>query len=158
MKKLFTLLTMATLVVLFSGCTGTNRAGNVNKQNVGTVLGAVVGGIAGKQVGSGKANTAAIILGTLGGAYLGSQIGARMDKADEMEANAALEHRPDGYTKSWQNPNTGAKYAVTPTKTWTNPNGSPCREFTTDAWIDGKKESVVGKACRDSKGRWVSQS
>ena len=41
---------------------------------VGMVAGAVVGGVLGHQIGSGRGNTAATILGAGGGAYAGNEI------------------------------------------------------------------------------------
>lgn len=41
---------------------------------VGTIAGAVVGGILGHQVGDGAGNTAATVLGAAGGAYVGNQM------------------------------------------------------------------------------------
>ena len=40
----------------------------------GTIVGAVVGGVLGHQVGSGNGNTAATVLGAAGGAYAGHQL------------------------------------------------------------------------------------
>lgn len=44
---------------------------------LGTLAGAVVGGIAGNHVGSGNGKTAATVAGTAGGAYIGHQIETR---------------------------------------------------------------------------------
>lgn len=41
---------------------------------LGTVAGAVVGGVAGHQVGSGSGQTAATVLGAAGGAYVGHEL------------------------------------------------------------------------------------
>ncbi|WP_178090657.1 glycine zipper 2TM domain-containing protein [Pseudomonas sp. SJZ079] len=49
---------------------------------LGTVAGAVIGGVAGHQVGSGSGNTAATIAGTAGGAYIGHQLEKRNQPAD----------------------------------------------------------------------------
>jgi outer membrane lipoprotein SlyB len=45
-----------------------------NDIGVGTLAGAVVGGVLGHQVGGGNGNTAATVLGAAGGAYAGHQI------------------------------------------------------------------------------------
>lgn len=47
---------------------------------LGTIAGAVVGGVAGNQVGSGKGKTVATVAGTAGGAYIGHQIETRNEK------------------------------------------------------------------------------
>jgi outer membrane lipoprotein SlyB len=49
---------------------------------LGTVAGAVIGGVAGHQVGSGSGNTAATIAGAAGGAYIGHQLEKRNQPAD----------------------------------------------------------------------------
>lgn len=45
-----------------------------NNIGVGTIAGAVIGGVLGNQVGGGSGNTAATVLGAAGGAYAGHQI------------------------------------------------------------------------------------
>ncbi len=49
----------------------------------GTILGAVVGGIVGNQVGGGSGRTAATVLGAAGGAYAGNQIEKRNQNPSE---------------------------------------------------------------------------
>jgi outer membrane lipoprotein SlyB len=51
--------------------------------NAGTILGAVVGGIVGNQVGGGSGRTAATVLGAAGGAYAGNQIEKRNQNPSE---------------------------------------------------------------------------
>lgn len=51
---------------------------------VGAVAGAVVGGILGNQVGGGRGNTVATVLGAAGGAYAGNEI----EKSQKSQANA----------------------------------------------------------------------
>ena len=51
---------------------------------VGTVAGAVVGGILGNQVGKGSGRTAATVLGAAGGAYAGNQI----EKRNQQQSDA----------------------------------------------------------------------
>lgn len=54
---------------------------------LGTVAGAVIGGVAGHQIGKGKGNTAATVAGTAGGAYVGHQLEKR-NQAPESYAVA----------------------------------------------------------------------
>jgi outer membrane lipoprotein SlyB len=49
---------------------------------LGTLAGAVIGGVAGHQVGSGKGNTAATVVGSAGGAYVGHQLEKRNQAPD----------------------------------------------------------------------------
>lgn len=67
MKNIHQFSFVAFIFATLVGC-----ASNVNKQDVGAVLGGVGGGIAGSALSHG--NTAATIGGTLGGAYIGSQV------------------------------------------------------------------------------------
>ncbi len=123
------------------------------KQDVGTVTGGVLGGVLGAQVGKGTGRDVAIIAGTLAGAYLGSMVGKSMDETDRLKTAHAIEYNPSGQSSSWRNPDTGNDYTVTPTRTYQTAEG-PCRDFTTKAVIDGKNESIRGKACRQPDGTW----
>ena len=52
--------------------------------NLGTVAGAVVGGLLGNQVGEGRGRTAATVLGAAGGAYAGQKIEQNRRAADQV--------------------------------------------------------------------------
>ena len=123
------------------------------KEQIGAVTGAVVGGAIGSQIGGGRGTTVAIIAGTLAGAYLGSRIGKSMDEKDRAKAAQALETAPTGSPTTWRNPDSGATYTMTPTRTYQEA-GTPCRDFTTKAVIEGKEETVKGAACRQPDGTW----
>jgi surface antigen len=128
--------------------------GACTNQEVGTVTGGVLGGAIGTQIGGGTGQTIAIIGGTMIGSLIGGKIGKSMDDVDRMKANQALEKTPTNQSTSWSNPDNGNKYTVTPTKTYTNSAGSPCRQYTTTAVIEGKREELQGTACRDANGQW----
>lgn len=123
------------------------------KQQTGAVIGGIAGGILGNQIGSGSGRTAAIIGGTLLGAVVGGAIGADMDQHDLYQAQEALENTADYNPTTWRNPNTGYTYTVTPTRTYETPRAY-CREYDTEAYIDGRREYVRGTACRDPDGTW----
>jgi surface antigen len=125
------------------------------KQTGGAVLGGVLGGIAGAQVGKGKGRTVATIVGALAGALLGGSIGSSMDAVDLQQANQALEERPDGQKVAWTNPNTNNEYEVTPTRTYET-NQGVCRDYETVAMIEGQRQVLYGKACRQPDGSWKS--
>jgi surface antigen len=133
-----------------SGCESTG----VRKEEVGTAVGGALGGVLGAQVGEGSGKTAATIAGTIIGAFIGSSIGRTMDEVDRMKTATALETSRTGYTSTWTNPDSGAQYAVTPTRTYATAADQPCREFTMDAWIEGRRETVHGTACRQMDGTW----
>ena len=126
------------------------------KQQTGSVAGAVVGGVVGSTIGGGTGRTVAIIAGTVAGAVIGGNIGSKMDEADKLKAAQALESTPTGRNTTWKNPDSGAQYTVTPTRTY-DASGTPCRDFTVDATIDGKPEKLTGAACRQADGSWKKQ-
>lgn len=126
------------------------------KQQVGAVSGAVIGGVVGSTVGGGSGRTVAIVAGTIAGAVLGGRIGQKMDEADRIKAGQALETLPTGQRSTWKNPDTGTVYTVTPSRTY-EAGGTPCRDFTVDATVDGRPEKVNGTACRQADGSWKTR-
>ena len=144
--------------VLMTGlvaCEGDNYG---QKQTGGAILGGVVGGLLGSQVGSGRGKLAATAAGTVLGALLGSSVGKSLDKADRLyasqTANNALESNPIGQSSNWSNPDSGHSGSITPTRTVLVADGSPCRDYETTVTIDGRTETAVGRACRQSDGTW----
>lgn len=139
--------------LLLSACVTKEQAGGAG----GAVLGGAAGAAACRNMGKGDGNTAMIAGCTLAGAaagyFLGSSIGSSLDKADEAETTRALETSADNQPVSWQNPNTNNQYTVTPTATYQTSN-STCRDYTTVAIINGQREEVYGKACRQPDGTW----
>jgi len=143
--KLSIVFGLATLLLL-TGC-------NPSKQDIGTVIGAGSGAYIGSQIGGGTGQLAAVAIGTLLGGYLGSSIGQSMDELDQYKTQQVLESSPTGSTVAWNNPDSGIDYSVTPTNTYENTSG-PCRDYTTEAVIDGRAEIVHGTACRGNDGSW----
>ena len=137
---------LATTVVL-GGCQ------QIRNEQVGQAVGGALGGLLGAQVGSGTGQIAAAVAGGLLGAYFGGNVGRTMDEVDRRNARDTLERNPTGQTSTWQNPDTGNTYAVTPTQTYQD-SGRPCRDYTTEAWIDGRRETIKGTACREPDGTW----
>jgi len=128
------------------------------KQTGGAILGGVVGGLLGSQVGGGKGKLAATAAGTVLGIFVGSSIGKSLDKADgiyaNQTANSALERNQSGQTSSWSNPDSGHSGSVTPIRTVSTSGSAPCRDYETTVTIDGRTETAVGRACRQSDGTW----
>ena len=123
------------------------------QQQTGAVVGGVLGGVLGSQVGRGSGRTAATVIGTLIGASIGGAVGRSMDDNDRRKTAQALETVRTGQSSAWTNPDSGASYTVTPTRTRSTTEG-PCREYTTRAVIGGKTETVYGQACRQADGSW----
>ncbi|MCK5092940.1 MAG: glycine zipper 2TM domain-containing protein [Gammaproteobacteria bacterium] len=151
-KKIIVTILLA-CVIGASGCATTGQGQN---EQAGVIIGSILGGVLGSHVGKGDGRTAAIILGTLVGASIGGAIGQSMDDTDRLKTAHSLESIRTGVPTSWNNPDTGNAYTVTPTRTYEEAAG-PCREYTIDAVIGGKKEKVYGTACRQPDGSWKTQ-
>lgn len=132
--------------LLLTGC-------NPTKQDIGTLVGAGTGAFVGSQIGGGTGQLAAVAIGALLGGHLGGSVGRQMDELDRYKTNEALEHSRTGTTTAWNNPDSGYHYEVTPTDTYER-YGNPCRDYTTEAVIEGRPEVVHGTACRQADGTW----
>jgi surface antigen len=128
------------------------------KQTAGTVIGAVAGGLLGSTIGKGAGRTAAIVAGAAIGGLAGNQLGAALDERDRERAaystQAALESNRTGQPTAWRNPETGNSGSTTPTRTYTDTGGQPCREYQTTVTVAGKQQQAYGTACRDADGSW----
>jgi len=145
---------ICTAVITFVCCLSLVGCNDFNNQDVGTVSGAVAGGLLGSTIGKGGGQLVAIAAGTLVGAYLGGSIGKHMDDQDRMRMNNALENNNLGQPAYWRNRNTGLQYRVTPVKNVTVHGNQYCREYRTTAIIDGKQQQMYGTACRQPDGAW----
>ena len=86
-----------------SGC----ESYSPSKQDIGMATGAVLGGLLGHQIGGGGGRTIATIGGAAVGAFLGSHVGRRMDRADQLRTAEALETSHTGNATTWRNSNSG---------------------------------------------------
>jgi len=137
-----------------TGCS--NYPYGPTQQDIGMVIGGALGGALGSQIGGGTGRTVAIVAGTLLGAAVGGNVGRSMDDVDSMRTAQALENVRTGVPSSWRNPDTGNEYMVTPSRTYETASG-PCREYSVDAVIEGRRERVYGTACRQPDGTWQAQ-
>lgn len=154
MKRVISVVLAGAMVAVTAGC---QTAPGHEQEQAGMVIGGILGGVVGSQVGKGSGRTVAIIAGTLVGAAIGGNVGRSMDDTDRLKTGQSLETVRTGVPTSWQNPDTGNEYVVTPTRTYDSATG-PCREYTIDAVIGGKKEKVYGTACRQPDGSWQAQN
>jgi surface antigen len=149
-NKFIPLLVMTVLTL--SACTEGKE-----KQTFGAIVGAGVGALIGTQIGGGKGRMASIAIGTLAGAWAGSEAGKSLDEADRLKAQQTaqntLEHNKSGQMSSWHNPDSGNSGTYTPTTTYKN-EGKDCREFESTITVDGKSEPSTGRACREEDGTW----
>lgn len=58
---------------------------------LGTVAGAVIGGVLGHQVGAGRGNTVATVAGAAGGAYVGHELENRQPQPDAYRIGVRME-------------------------------------------------------------------
>lgn len=126
------------------------------QEQSGMVIGGALGGLLGAQMGHGEGRTAAVILGTLAGAAVGGSVGHSMAETDRLKTAHALETVRTGVPTSWRNPDSGNQYTVVPTRSYDVAEG-PCREYTVDAVVAGRRDKVYGTACRQADGSWKVQ-
>lgn len=154
MKK--TILTLALIsTAALAGCNTLDGAGN--KQLIGTGGGAILGGLAGSQVGKGTGQLWATGAGVLLGGLLGSEIGASLDNADRsyaQQANQRAYDAPIGQTIRWNNPDSGNYGTITPTREGQTNTGAYCREYQQTVYVGGKQQSAYGTACQQPDGSW----
>ena len=150
-KGLYLLLILA---VTAYGCATTMGP----KETGGTVIGGAGGAILGSQVGGGTGRLVGVAVGTLAGALIGQEVGKSLDKADrlamENTTQQALEYNPSQQSSAWRNPDNGHSGTVMPTRTYKEPDGRYCREYTQTVMIEGEQHKAYGTACRRPDGNW----
>ena len=150
--KLMKVLAVMLASVLLAGC------GQVAKEEVGAIIGAGLGGLAGSFIGDGGGKLVAVGVGTMLGAVIGGETGKSLDRADKLAmAHAqhdALEYGASGSTTAWQNPDSGNSGEVVPQPAYQQADGTYCREFAQTIVVGGKMESAYGTACRQPDGAW----
>lgn len=154
MKK-FGLVLMSVAALSLGACQ--TLEGRGNKEMLGGAGGAVLGGLAGSQIGSGSGRLWATGAGVLLGALVGSDIGSSLDKADMMyaqKANTSAHSAPIGESISWNNPDSGNHGQVTPVRDGYSSAGRYCREYQQTVVVGGKEQSAYGTACQQPDGSW----
>ncbi len=145
----------AALIALFAASCSNSPYGE--KQTIGGLGGAALGGLLGSQFGDGTGQLIATGAGVLIGGLIGSEIGRTMDEQDRMQANEAVIHAheaPLGETIVWNNPGSGNSGTVTPIRDGTSTSGLYCREFQQTITVGGETQTAYGTACRQPDGTW----
>ena len=145
----------ATLIALFAAACSSSPYGE--KQTVGTLGGAAIGGLLGSQFGDGTGQLVATGAGVLIGGLIGSEVGRTMDEQDRMQANQAVtqaHQAPLGETIVWNNPDSGNSGTVTPVRDGSTSSGLYCREFQQTITVGGETQTAYGTACRQPDGTW----
>ena len=151
MYKYFILVIILVGSAFLSGCATYQTP---SREIQGTVAGGVIGGLLGSTVGDGRGQVWAAAAGTLIGALAGAHVGRQLDELDRRRAGETLETARTGSSIERVNPDSGAEYTITPTRTYDSGEGTPCREFTMDAEVGGEAEQIYGTACRQADGSW----
>lgn len=149
--------TIAPLVAaaLFLGaCSG--NAGQ--KETAGTIIGGIGGAVLGSQIGGGSGQIVATAIGTFAGALIGNEIGRSLDSADQLAMRGAEQRAhsaPVGERIVWNNPDSGNYGSVTPVREGNSArSGAYCREYQTTVTVGGREERAFGTACQQPDGSW----
>jgi surface antigen len=81
-------------------------------------------------------------------------IGQQMSDQDRGRVRLALESNSNNQSSAWQDASGRTSYKVTPIRTFNESGGARCRDFDTQATIDGRHQKIRGTACRQSDGSW----
>lgn len=131
--------------------------GHCNRELLGSIIGGATGAAVGSHIGKGDGRALATIGGIIIGAIVGGHVGNSMDEVDQNCVGHALELAPTGRAVEWQNPDNGAEYRVTPTRTYESSGGEYCREYQTKIVVGGKVRDAYGTACRQPDGSWKTR-
>jgi surface antigen len=147
--RLIAILAPAVLVLPLWSC---GPAGS--RQEGGTVIGAVAGGLIGNQFGHGAGRALATAAGVVVGGIIGSEIGRDMDEVDRRAALEA-EYRAleDDEEHRWRNAKSGHYGTIRPRRSYED-DGRICREYEHTVYIDDEPQTLVGTACREPDGSW----
>jgi len=128
--------------------------GSCNRDVIGLLLGAAAGGYAGSHIGKGNGQLAAVGAGVLLGGLLGREFGNSLNHTDPACMGQFMESTPPYQTVRWQNPDTGSTYNLVPSETYRDEGGQYCREYQSEAKINGEVQRTYGTACRQPDGQW----
>jgi len=127
------------------------------KQDSGTLVGAVAGGVIGNQFGRGGGRVASTMVGAVLGGIVGNEIGKSLDGRDRELARQAeyeaWERGSSGRPQRWRNPDNGRYGEVIPEAPYRRGN-LDCRDFVHRVYIDGRQQAMRGTACRNPDGTW----
>jgi len=128
---------------------GTSRC---NSDAVGSVLGGMVGGALGHQIGAGNGRTLATIGGAVAGVLVGGDVGRRMDARNQACVGEVLEVAPVGRRVEWTEGPTN--YVVVPGQV-AYVQGAYCRPYTLEVHTEHGPQKTHGTACRRPDGVWM---
>lgn len=107
-KTLFPILLAGALVA--QPAAGQEFLKNITNEDIGRVLGGVGGALVGSQIGGGSGKLVAVAAGAIGGMFLGGVIGKQLDQRDRQGiADTRQQALETGQPVSWNNPDSGVK-------------------------------------------------
>jgi surface antigen len=137
---------------------GSVQPAHANKEDIGTILGAIGGGLLGSRFGNGDGRVVATIGGVIVGAIVGREIGRYMDETDRQALILAQEEsfrRPANDRVRWRGGRSGAhgeSYWVQ--EGYHVQYNYQCREYYSTVVAGGRSETVSGHACQFPDGSW----
>ncbi|HET7594046.1 MAG TPA: RT0821/Lpp0805 family surface protein, partial [Stellaceae bacterium] len=158
-------LALAAVIALSAGSAARAQSGTFGTDQrycdnsaLGQVLSTSKGNLIGSQFGKSSGKGVMTVLGVIGGALAGGYVGRSMDPTDQGCVAQSLQNAPANQPVAWQNPSSGSSYWVTPRDERSGPNGEKCRNFVTDAVVNGRPTKTQSTACRQPDGAWVPVS
>ena len=144
------------MTLVLAGCSG-GPDSRMNKSDLGTGTGVLLGGAVGSQFGKGNGRILGTVVGAVAGGLIGNDIGRRLDERDRMLAQQAefdaLERGESGRPRRWTNPDNGRYGDIVPSQPYQR-GGLDCRDYTHTVYMDDRPQVVRGTACRDNAGVW----
>ena len=79
-------------------------------------------------------------------------IGQQMSAQDRQQVRDALDRGTNNQPVAWRSAKTGTDYRVTPIRSFVGDGGARCRDFDTQATLDGRFQKIRTTACRSGDG------
>ncbi len=155
------ILTSGLVAVTLSSAVMLNGCAGASNEQTHTIAGSVIGGAIGHQFGKGDGRKAMTVVGAIVGGMIGGNIGRGLDRNDQRRVAQTLETAPNYQKVAWNNNNTNTQYVFTPVNKYegkVNGYRTQCRDYVMDAYIEGRMQQVKGRACKNSRGQWVTTS
>jgi surface antigen len=127
--------------------------------DLGTVIGAIGGGLLGNEIGDGAARYATTAVGALVGAYVGRELGSALDPCEQEKVGhtveAALDDERPNQSYAWKsdtNPGTRGVVVAGPAKQ--QRSGTTCRVVVRKSAVGGREIESKDTFCRTGDGDW----
>lgn len=126
---------------------------HADKKDAGAILGVILGGVVGNKLGHG--DVGATIVGAVVGGVVFGAIGRELDENDRQEAMRARGDCLERNERSEWRGNGGYGSIVVLQEGYHNNSPSMvCRSYESTIFVNGRRETTRGYACRDNYGNW----